>query len=350
MLNFCTLFDSNYLSRGLAMYESLVENCNDFHLYIFAFDEISYTVLKKLELPHTSIISLPEFENEELLRVKPGRSRAEYCWTCTPSTILFCIEKYKLDHCTYIDADLYFYSNPEILLNEIGDKSVLITEHRYIPKYDQSLTSGKYCVQFMTFKNTSEGLNVLTWWKNACITWCYNRLENGKFGDQKYLDDWTTRFNCVHVLQNEGGGLAPWNIEQYQITSNFKYICKKNKTTEKVKPVFYHFQSLSFYSKNLIELAADFYAISAKIKKCIYFPYIRHINKINNRLRMEYNVIDFNGTIQTCYTIYFLRDKLYLYRKAFFSLNIKKIKETIKLIKEQHQLPIKNFIQGGSVN
>ena len=81
--NFCTLFDSNYLTRGLALYYSLEKHCADFHLYIFAFDKKCYQVLKKINLSKATIISLTEFEDVELLKVKPSRSKAEYCLTST---------------------------------------------------------------------------------------------------------------------------------------------------------------------------------------------------------------------------------------------------------------------------
>ena len=85
-LNFCTLFDSYYLLKGLALHESLMKQCkSDFHLYIFLFDDKSYDILKKLNLNNVTIITLEEFEDEKLLEVKPGRSKGEYCWTCTPS-------------------------------------------------------------------------------------------------------------------------------------------------------------------------------------------------------------------------------------------------------------------------
>ena len=104
MLNFCTLFDSVYLSRGLAMYNSLSQHCQRFHLYIFAFNEKCYSVLQALQLENVTVISLSEFEDEELLRVKPARTRAEYCWTCSSSTILYVLNHYSVDHCTYLDS------------------------------------------------------------------------------------------------------------------------------------------------------------------------------------------------------------------------------------------------------
>ncbi len=55
----------------------------------------------------------------------------------------------------------------------------------------------------MTFKR-NDGELVRSWWEERCLEWCYARFEDGKFGDQKYLDDWTSRFNKqVHVLKNK---------------------------------------------------------------------------------------------------------------------------------------------------
>jgi len=294
-MNYCTLFDSNYLTRGIAMYESLKKNSENFHLYIYAFDERCYQLLQKLHLESATIISLKEFEDEELLKVKNGRTAVEYCWTCTPSVIKYSIEKYNLDSCTYLDADLYFFSNPVTLIDEMGDKSVLITEHRYTARYDKSATSGIYCVQFMTFKNNQNGMLVLNWWREACIEWCYFRIEDGKLGDQKYLDDWPIRFEGVHVLQHLGGGVAPWNIQQYKIyIENFKYFGVELTSKTKFRLIFYHFHSFKFIENDKVDLGG--YTLTNNIIKMLYKPYIRHLEKINDEVKQLDGTFDFQGT------------------------------------------------------
>ena len=276
MLNFCTLFDSNYMVKGLCMYDSLKKVCSDFHLYIFAFDDKALNILKELQLDRATIISLQDFEDDELLKVKENRNKAEYCWTCTSSTIRYCILQFNLSHCTYIDADLFFFSDPKVLIDEMGDKEVLITSHRYTPEYDLSATSGKYCVQFITFKNSANGLKVLNWWRNACLDWCYARYEDGKFGDQMYLDDWTSRFVGIHELEHLGGGVAPWNMQQYLFQSKKADVIGTEIATEKeFKLVFFHFHGFS--SKNigpLHKFHLNSYKLAISTKKLIFLPYL----------------------------------------------------------------------------
>ncbi len=294
--NFCTLFDTNYLTRGLALYHSLDAHCNDFHLYIFAFNEKCYDILKDLNLPKVTLISLVEFEDEELLKVKPSRSIAEYCWTSTSSTILYVLEKYKVDSCTYIDADMFFYSTPKPIFDELGDKSILITEHRYSPQYNKDLKAGKYCVQFITFKNDDRGLKALRWWRERCLEWCYAKYEDGKFGDQLYLNDWTERFEGVHVLRHLGGGLAAWNIQQYDFVQENNNITGIEKTTgNKFDVIFYHFHYLRFFKNGEIELGRR--TLSQIVSDIFYKPYIKYLETLKEKVLSIDNTFDPHGAV-----------------------------------------------------
>ena len=283
--NYCTLFDSYYLTRGIALYKSLKLHCEDFHLYIFAFDNNSYDILKNLNLEYATIISLKDFENDDLLKVKPTRTIAEYCWTCTASCIWYSIHEFNLDHCTYIDADVQFFSSPAPIYEEIGNNSIAISPHNFSPHLKSSEVCGKYCVQFNYFKNDIDGLNALNWWKDSCLEWCYARMEDEKYGDQKYLDYFEGKFNNVWVIKHIGAGVAPWNISKYNIESieNNVMIGLKRKPGNKFPLIFYHYQALKFddTGNNVIAKAA-FLKIPYVGLKYIYEPYINKLILIKN--------------------------------------------------------------------
>jgi len=274
MLNFCTLFNSNYYAKGIALHLSLLNTCKEFRLFIFAFDEAAYQLLVDNKLENTTIIPLNQLENAQLLEIKPSRTMAEYCWTCTPLTIEYCIRTYKLDHCTYLDADTFFYDDPTVLINEMGDNSVLITPHNYHRLYDQSATSGIYCVQFITFKNTFEGMTVLNWWAGACLKWCYARYEDGKMGDQKYLDSWPYMFNGVYICKNINAGIAPWNAIDLKSETDVENI------------IFYHFHDLQYISDG--SWFTGGYDLPQIIIDKIYRPYIKLLKSISE----ENKIID----------------------------------------------------------
>lgn len=284
---FCTLFNQYYLTRGLALYQSLKATCPNFTLYVFAFDEVTYNHIVSINDKQLIAVSLSEFEDEELLRVKPTRSFAEYCWTSSSSTILWVLNNTDATSCTYIDADMYFYNNPQLLLDEMkADDSVLITAHNYTPKYDQSLLSGKYCVQFMHFKKDTNGLKVLNWWRDRCIEWCYNRHEEGKFGDQKYLDSWTTQFEGVHDLQHKGL-LAPWNIQQYELTQTELPTIKVLKTNDLFPVVFFHFHGVKYYANRKFIYAPRSYQLSEQMQSVFYKPYCKALLSIQKGLLFD---------------------------------------------------------------
>jgi hypothetical protein len=221
----------------------------------------------------------------ELVKIKQKRSRAEYCWTLTPYSIQYVTKNYNLDACTYLDADIYFFNNPNILFNKAGNNSIIITEHNYTQEYDQTKTSGIYCVQFVFFKNDKYGVEALEWWRQRCKEWCYQKIENGKFGDQKYLDDWTTRFKNVYVPTHIGCGLAPWNIQKYDISVIDGTLYAHDKKTNETAPIiFYHFHALKkrkVYPNRTIWYLGG-YRLDYNVRELIYNDYLNILSKYND--------------------------------------------------------------------
>lgn len=287
------------------MYESLKKHCPHFRLFIFAFNQMALEVLQKLALPNVTVISLQDFEDDALLKVKPTRSRAEYSWTCTSSTIHYVLNTFQVPHCTYLDADLYFYQNPALLIQELqqAGKEVLITPHRYTRRYDQSKDRGRYCVQFMYFHNSDAAKMVLQHWRQQCLDWCYAHVEPGKFGDQKYLDQWLQQYPQVHELVQEGT-LGPWNCQQYSVQESENQPLVIRKDNKKSFPlILFHFHGTKLYPQNKAVFAPRSYSLSQSIKQYFFQPYVTKLWQKEQEIWQqlpEYKGLDFNGkgTIQ----------------------------------------------------
>src|ERR1051325_9889605 len=91
-----------------------------------------------------------------------------------------------------------------------------------MPNFSQQHRSrekfGIYNVGWVSFRNDARGRLVLRWWRERCVDWCFDVVEDARFGDQKYLDDWPQRFEGVHVVQHQGANLAAWNVANHLVT------------------------------------------------------------------------------------------------------------------------------------
>ena len=141
MENFVTLFNNIFLPQGLALHLSMERHMHNYLLWILCVDDETYNVMKKLDLPNIRLLKLSNLETKELLSVKSERSIAEYCWTLSSFAPRYVFEADKsVKRVTYVDADLWFIKQPRSIFDEFerSGKQVLITEHAYAPKYDQS--------------------------------------------------------------------------------------------------------------------------------------------------------------------------------------------------------------------
>jgi hypothetical protein len=268
MEHYVTLFDKLFLPQGVALHISMERHIKGYRLWILCVDDEVHEILVKLDLPNVRLLQLSKLETSDLLRVKPSRTKGEYCWTLTPFAPRFVFEAdINVERVTYIDADLWFRQCPTPIFREFDASAsqVLITDHAYAPEYDQSATSGQYCVQFMTFTRKG-GEVVRQWWEDRCIEWCYSRAEDGKFGDQKYLDDWPERFSdLVHVLRDKELTLAPWNATRFPFG----------------RGIFFHFHGLRVVSLKSVNVGM--YPLPKPLLDNVYKPYL---NDLRTAVRM----------------------------------------------------------------
>lgn len=284
---YCTYFDKNYLVKGLALIHSLIKHESvPFSIYVVCLDDLTQTVLNSLNIREIVTIPLKAIEagDAELSIARMNRTSVEYFWTLTPTIILRILQTLSPGEVlTYLDADLFFFSSPQPIFDEFCESAVLIHEHRFPASLKRHEVHGKYNVGLMSFRATAEGFDVLNWWRQRCNEWCYDRVEDGKYGDQRYLDDWPDRFSKIHVLQQISAGVAPWNNIQYAITND---ISGTPPLVNGKALIFYHFHALEFYCPTLVIVSKHaVYPLSESVLNYCYYPYLLAINEAISKIR-----------------------------------------------------------------
>lgn len=239
--HFVTVFDFGFAPQGLALYKSLSKHVPNFLLWIVAMDQELEELFSNIGLASVRVIPVDQIETEELKAVRASRTRREYCWTLTP--FLYDAVFSRADSAirvTYVDADVWILGDIAPIFEEFEDsgKSIQITEHAFAPERDVSEEFGKYCVQFQTA--TREGSSrILNRWQQQCLDWCHGTPEAGRFGDQKYLDEWPQLFpNAVHVARAKHLFLGPWNALRFPYSEGLTYHfhqVRLNPASEKVR-------------------------------------------------------------------------------------------------------------------
>jgi hypothetical protein len=186
----------------------------------------------------------------------------------------------QVDIITYLDSDLFFFADPAPVYTEMADYSIAIIEHRFLPQLRHAEKWGIYNVGWLSFRRDESALTCLRWWRERCIEWCYDRHESNRFADQKYLDDWPSRFRKVIVLQHKGANLAPWNLGNYRI-----HVDKGRIWVDEQPLIFFHFHRLKQITNWLYDPGLAGYKVKPfkVLQQHIYAPYIRTLLDITQQ-------------------------------------------------------------------
>lgn len=283
MLHLTTLFDKNYLSRALVLYESLLLQPIEFTLYTLCLDDFAYQHFANGQYKNIVPLHINELESadKELTQSKLNRSKVEYFFTISPCLPLYLLNKYNIPHICSLDADILFFSSPQHLFNNLQSHSIVVTPHKFAPEISDREKYGKYNVSFQIFKNDTWGKLCLEKWRTQCIEWCHDYLDEQKnrFADQKYLDSWPADYpGKVKILDDTVSGLAVWNVNNYTIT-------KKGETyySNGEKIVFYHYHAFKLLGARWASNDFSVYKVQPqKLLIEVYHIYWRKLSKKNN--------------------------------------------------------------------
>jgi hypothetical protein len=278
MFHFCTYFDSNYLSRGLCLLDSLERHCPEFTLTVLCLDDACLERIKSLQRQTVFPVSLTELEaaNPELLTVKGGRNRLEYYYTCGPTFIRYALNRDPgVELMTYLDADLYFYSSPQPLFDAFEGRSIGVIGH-HLPEFRVKKKHGLFNVGWVSFRRDQDGLACLNRWRTQCVEWCYERHEGGKFADQRYLDEWPKKYNGFYEFSHHGANVAGWNAGDYRFS-----LREGRVFVDDDQLIFYHFHGFKKISSRIYNanLWLNLKPIPRALKQVVFAEYIEKLEQ-----------------------------------------------------------------------
>jgi hypothetical protein len=187
----------------------------------------------------------------------------------------------------YLDADLYFFNDPQLVISAMGNGSVGIIEHRYPDSVAKKLAKyGRFNVGWVGFRDDRPGREVLDWYASQTLEWCSDKPQDGKYADQGYLD-WFPEFEGVTILKSAGFNLAPWNTKRHKLSlplqeRKFKggFVSLLHVDGEPL--VFFHFHGLRaignwFVSSQIIYKSQ----MSQLLRDAVYQPYVNKLRSID---------------------------------------------------------------------
>jgi hypothetical protein len=333
VLYFTTFFDSNYLAKGITLYYSLKEQTKSpFKIYLLCLDEktFDFFTINKTDFEFIELILIKDIEDSfpELKQVKKNRTLIEYYFTLSPILPLYLLRTYNNDHICSMDADLFFYNNPNSIFEKLTQFSIIITPHKFSKELNDRKKYGLYNVSFQIFKNNNIGIQCLEKWKNNCIDWCYDFYDEKeqRFADQKYLDDWKKEYkNTILILDDSISGLAVWNANNYNLRIIDNVFISNDE-----KVLFYHFHNFKLVTSNIFLNGFNNYKV--KRNKTLDFIYQQYyltlnINIYKYKLEQEHFI---RSNKKRLISMLMEDCSFYLFNKFIVHINLKYIPKFIR--------------------
>jgi hypothetical protein len=177
------------------------------------------------------------------------------------------------DVVNYLDSDQYFFGAPVPVIEALKDADIAIVPHDF-PKKDAYKVKlvGSFNAGAVFFAKSELAYRCVKRWREQCLDWCYDKLDNSRLGDQMYLDEWPALYgDRVIQLRGRGVNIGTWNLGNYKVSMRDGRIFLDGSPL-----ILFHFHRLKTYLDRNKELHA-YPAFVAD--RNIFRPYIRSLSQ-----------------------------------------------------------------------
>lgn len=249
---------------------------------VYCIDDNAVRLLENLREPLLHIVSPGDFETDELLSIKNSRPINAYCWMSKPVVLEDALGRFPdTDWVIFVDSDMMVFGDPDNALPSDPEANVILTPHR--PSNDHFAefipTVGKYNAGYAGFKRSKGGKEALRWWKDSCIEDCSGTPQDGRYADQKYLEDISNIFSGVFSSPHVGLNTGPWNVFGTKVSSRDDAVFINDS-----RLLLYHMQGFRVYTRSLVDLYPGPIRLPEDARHLIYQPYEKLIKQTREAL------------------------------------------------------------------
>ncbi len=284
MRNYVTVADKAYLPRLKVLHASMLRHCQPFTLHVLPWDDdvFAWAMMTPSVQHHLSMARW--WQTCDL----PGLPRTlhERMWSARSDLTATLLDRSDVNECPpvdsvcQLDADLMFFSSPEQAFADVerAGATAGVMPHYFASAADglpgiteeTHLKYGRYNSGFVFVRDAALARR----WADQTREWCYFRLEDGKFADQPYLNDFPT-FGAVEFPPWVAPG--PWTSKVYA-GENYDMDSHVGFANEDL--IAWHFSSLKMNPDGtVVQYANAEYALSEETIRSVYLPYVAELRE-----------------------------------------------------------------------
>lgn len=259
-----TSVNANYLPQASVLARSIKQNSIEIKFVVFLVEprmpnwkpSLDFDKSSQLFADIDEIITLSSFSNDFIDNLRE-KSVVDACTAIKGAAALLLLNRDDSEYITYIDPDIYVFSNLNPIYREHEFSEVLLTPHLlesplnvkgiWNDEIAGSMMHGLFNLGFISFKKSELALTVAGWWADRLKIFCAEDYSRGLYTDQKWFDVATVYFPGIRIVRDPTWNVGPWNFLERSLA---KKLFEKDGSRAEI--FFFHaskFNSIAFAQK-----------------------------------------------------------------------------------------------------